>query len=91
MTKPNIHLKNTQQRWNEGYYGALVGATITKVESYIDDTMGWEETWTKIYVTSKDGEEFILEISRDEEGNGPGFLFGLPMFTLPEYREKVKA
>jgi hypothetical protein len=27
-----------------------------------------------------------LVVSQDEEGNGGGFLFGLPDYTLPEFR-----
>jgi hypothetical protein len=30
-----------------------------------------------------------MEVSKDPEGNGGGFLFGLPDFTLPEFRENV--
>jgi hypothetical protein len=29
-------------------------------------------------VKTPSGETFVVEVSRDPEGNGPGFLFGLP-------------
>lgn len=61
--------------WNELYYGSLIGATATKVEVTRDD---YGDLWTKI--TFEKGEEtFEVEVSQDEEGNGPGFLFGLAM------------
>ena len=71
------HVKH-QQKWCQKYYEQLVGAKIVKVESVIDDEMGWPEVWTRIHAESATGEQIVLEISRDEEGNGPGFLFGLP-------------
>ena len=33
------------------------------------------------------GEIIEIEVSKDPEGNDGGFLFGLPDFTLPEFRE----
>jgi hypothetical protein len=35
------------------------------------------------------GELVELVLSQDEEGNGGGFMFGLPDFTLPEFRENL--
>jgi hypothetical protein len=32
------------------------------------------------------GELVELVLSQDEEGNGGGFMFGLPDYTLPEFR-----
>lgn len=73
-----------EQKWAEGYYGALVGLTITKVEIVNDDSMGWTELWPQFTAVDKDGNEFVLELSKDPEGNGAGFLFGLPSYVLPE-------
>jgi len=72
----------TSKEFYEKYYGALVGATITKVELEPDEEFP-RDFWLKMTVkTPSDGryqgEEFAIEVSRDEEGNGPGFLFGLP-------------
>lgn len=69
-----------QKNWNEMYYGYLVGAEITAVSCEIDE---YGEAWTKITVL-KDGHTFELEISCDEEGNRPGFLFGLPAVVVGE-------
>lgn len=52
------------------YYGSMLGGTITKVGGGSDGFYWFE-------VTMPDGRKFTCEISRDEEGNGPGFLFGL--------------
>ena len=53
------------------YYRQLIGCTITAVG---ENAEGFP------YIVAKRpcGEEFTCEISQDEEGNGPGFLFGLP-------------
>jgi hypothetical protein len=32
------------------------------------------------------GKHVELVLSQDEEGNGGGFMFGLPDYTLPEFR-----
>ena len=72
-----------QQRWNKGYYDALVGMAITGIEALPPDDFG--DCWIQI-TAKKDGETFVLELSCDEEGNGPGFIFGLPSYTLPEFR-----
>lgn len=52
------------------YYGSMVGGTITKT-----GTSG--EGFHFFEVRMPDGRKFKCEISQDEEGNGPGFLFGL--------------
>lgn len=67
-----MHLRTTVNSGNfyELYYRHLVGATITAVG---EDADGFH-----YFVAKRGGEEFRCEISRDEEGNGPGFLLGLP-------------
>lgn len=57
----------SEATWMKKYLKHLVGRTITKVG------------------VTKDGFPFFvlddkskIEVSSDEEGNGPGFLFGLP-------------
>lgn len=74
---------STQKRWMEGYYAPLVGMTIERVEIRTEEVMFGE--WLIIHAVDKTGERFQLEVSRDEEGNGPGFVFGLPMYTMPKY------
>lgn len=80
------------KEWTEKYYGQAVGCTIVRFEwtSEVDDEDdpdGPQELdfaeWFPVLVIRDPvkGEEYRLEISRDEEGNGPGYLFGLPMPT----------
>jgi len=69
-------LSPTARKFYEEYYGSLVGATITKVTMSDDDEEG--NCWPMFDVTLKDGTKLELELSQDEEGNGPGFMFGLP-------------
>lgn len=60
------------------YLKPLVGGTITSVGVNEEDDNGFAEAWPKITV-KKGAQTYELEISRDEEGNGPGFVFGLPL------------
>jgi hypothetical protein len=52
------------------YYGSMVGGRITGTGTTKDGFHFFE-------VEMPDGKKLKCEISRDEEGNGPGFLFGL--------------
>ena len=55
------------------YYRQLVGTTITKfqmVKGPHDD-----EPFPTYWVRDTQGNTLKLELSQDEEGNGPGFLF----------------
>jgi len=58
------------------YYAQLEGVTIVDVDGGAE--------FPRFTVRTKEGEEFVIEVSRDEEGNGPGFLFGLPVAGEPE-------
>ncbi len=78
---------NTQERWNAGYYSALEGATIVKFLGTDVDEFGGRG-FPMFQVKLDNGEMVELVVSQDEEGNGGGFLFGLPDFTLPEYLTK---
>ena len=65
-----------EKQFQKDYYGQLVGFTVTKFEPKVEDMGGYEEVWPRL--TLKKGEQEVeVEVSRDEEGNGPGFLFGL--------------
>ncbi len=82
MTKPlSDELKFTRQ-----YYKQLVGGKITAVRCYYDEENKWMGPWTELTVQI-DGDdqltEYKIEISQDPEGNGPGFLFGLPVPREP--------
>ena len=58
------------------YYCQLVGATITEfnlVQDEYEDHIMWPT-----FTAKKGKNTFTLEISQDPEGNGEGFIFGLP-------------
>ena len=58
------------------YYAAFEGATIIKFVGIVDDdptANGGFPTFENKY---KDGTIGKMEVSRDPEGNGGGFLFG---------------
>ena len=65
-----------EKKFQKDYYGQLIGFKVTKVEQKVEDMGGYEEVWPLI--TLKKGvKEIQREVSKDEEGNGPGCLFGL--------------
>ena len=71
MTNATVADKTFYQQ----YYGQLVGGTITEVNMKAGE---YDQLWPNIRVEMPNGDIFNLEVSQDEEGNGPGFLFGLP-------------
>jgi hypothetical protein len=74
-----------QERWNEGYYTQLNGAKILGFIGTINDGDGGDG-FPRFMVKLASGENIFIEISQDPEGNGGGFIFGLPDYTLPEFR-----
>lgn len=60
------------------YYGSLEGATIVKFNGITEDEFGGDG-FPSFTVKFKDGNIGQIEISRDPEGNGGGFIFGLEL------------
>ena len=75
-----------EKEWTKRYYGALVGGKITKI-SVKEDADG---LWPVLHVTLPDGHDIEVEVSKDEEGNGPGFLFGLPLAPVEDEEQEVE-
>jgi hypothetical protein len=59
-----------EKTWMERYMESLVGCKIHKT-GVTDDGFPYFE------IVAPDGSQAKIEVSQDEEGNGPGFLFGL--------------
>ena len=57
------------------YYRQLVGATITGYKEIDDGGVMALDPFPSYTMTLKSGVEVRVEVSRDEEGNGGGFLF----------------
>lgn len=55
------------RKFYEKYYGQMVGKTVQTVGIHEDGVP---------YIAFTDGT--VVEVLRDEEGNGPGFIAGLP-------------
>ena len=62
------------QKYADAYYGQLKDATILTARGKVQG----EQLWPTFTVRLADGTMRVIEVSRDSEGNGPGFLFGLP-------------
>ena len=84
---------NSSLQFYRDYYASLKGATITKVELTQGEYEGqyWPTFTVKTKATRKTAtrdavpaQTLMVEVSQDEEGNGPGFLFGLPHPKQPE-------
>jgi hypothetical protein len=56
----------------KNYYSQLEGAVILRFEGLADGE------FPAFTVKLKDGKFAVMEISQDPEGNGGGFIFGLP-------------
>ena len=57
------------------YYGQLRGATILHYVPLLEEADYGTEEWPQFLLRLESGEEVWLTLSRDEEGNGPGFAF----------------
>jgi len=68
--------KDSELFWNK-YYKSLEGATILKFAGMADEGFEDGEGLPSYLVRFADGKEGFIEISRDPEGNGGGFIFGL--------------
>jgi hypothetical protein len=60
------------------YYRQLEGAQIVKFLGIRADDFG-AEGFPVFRVIDSAGESWEIEISKDPEGNGGGFIFGLPL------------
>ncbi len=72
------NMKRTYKEFWQEYYGQLKGAVVLDVGIVEEDNYGMEEHWPCFIVKLMNGKTIQIELSSDEEGNGPGFLFGLP-------------
>lgn len=73
-------MKNqTPANFWQKYYGSLEGATIIKFHGFPDEADDPMNNFPSFEVKFKDGSISTIEISQDEEGNGGGFIFGLPI------------
>ena len=61
-----------QERWNEGYYSALNGAKIIRFIGTVSEEFG--TGFPQFLVKLSTGEIIEMEVSKDPEGNGGGFL-----------------
>ncbi len=70
-----------ERKWMTDYLTPVVGCTIIEVGVGETDEFGSAFPYLKVRKPAtkyQEAEEYTLEVSQDEEGNGPGFLFGLP-------------
>jgi hypothetical protein len=70
-----------ERKWMIEYMTPMVGTTITEVGVTEADEFGSAYPYFKTRkpaTATAEAEEMTIEVSQDEEGNGPGFLFGLP-------------
>jgi hypothetical protein len=78
-----------QADWIKGYYKSLVGCKVVGVKARYDEYDN--SFWTVLVLEDKDKNTFDCELSQDPEGNGPGFMFGLPeFFHEEEYFDMIK-
>lgn len=78
MTKTHPPYIRSQVDWTNNYYGQLVGMKVVAVESSVDCDGVWPVLICQGLDKSGQAVQYALEVSRDPEGNGPGFISGLP-------------
>ena len=59
------------------YFGQLVGCKVIGFE--MQDGGHDEDMWPALIMRTDGGEEIAVVLSRDPEGNGPGFAFIEPV------------
>jgi len=55
------------------HFGPLVGARLVSTNAALDADNG--EMWPTLIFETDAGRKFQMELSRDPEGNGPGWAF----------------
>ncbi len=73
-------MSEREKFWHD-YYGQLDGAKIVRFLGMMTDEFGFGEGFPAFEVVTSAGEHLAIEISQDPEGNGGGFIFGLPVVT----------
>lgn len=63
--------------WSD-YYEQLLGAVIIQTKVFEVDDYGCPEFFPSFLVKLRTGKTVQLDLLMDPEGNGPGFLEGLP-------------
>jgi len=66
-----MFIRDSDKPYFRRYYKALEGGHVKSAGLTVDG-------FPYFTVVFANGEEYTLEVSQDPEGNGPGFLFGLP-------------
>ena len=77
------------REFHRRYYKQLVGATVIEFVG-MNGSDDYEEGFPCFKVKLKDGTYALLEVSRDPEGNGGGFIFGLLSPKMDDYDKKHK-
>jgi hypothetical protein len=80
MSEPKL----IQDPYYDDYYRQLTGASIIGYTGRQEDEYGLSP-YPKFLVKLLTGQILTIEVSADEEGNGGGFIFGLP---LPQRKDK---
>jgi hypothetical protein len=68
-------MSGAERRWLLSYLAPLKGCKVTGVSINAD---GYPTIDVEKKPRGKPVERYTLEVGRDAEGNGPGWLFGLP-------------
>ena len=65
-----------QRAFFKEYYSQLIGWKVVAVDIKEEGSEHWPEFWPTLTMqNTKTGEYAFVEVSCDEEGNEPGFLF----------------
>jgi hypothetical protein len=73
--------------WQKMYYGNLINCKVVGVKTEVDEYSSG--VWPVILFEDQFGTIFEATVSRDPEGNGPGFMFGLPEVSNEANMERI--
>lgn len=65
-------MSHPNSKFMKKYLAPLIGCVLTEVKTKPDGFVAL------VFAPPQGGKPFECELSSDEEGNAPGFLFGLP-------------
>lgn len=89
MSALNEHYAARSAEFHKRYYKQLEGATIVYYRGMVDGEANPYEGFPQFAVRLANGQEIDIEISKDPEGNGGGFIFGMNQPDMSDWAKKT--
>ena len=63
-----------EKEFYEKHLSVLKGGQVIDTAAIVEDDFGYSEVYSVLLIKAPDGSIYQVEVLRDPEGNGPGFL-----------------